>query len=124
MQCSRKELCAKLYRRLQVKRISRRRNFFSDRFEQASYCSVLQAKISSLTENQVKTNMRFSFNETHFFCPHKLMCHCSNLYHVYSNIYNNNYLFVVLISLQPFCKSLLYGILLIQLFAVLLTTFL
>ena len=32
------------------------------------------------------------------------MCHCSNLYHVYNNNYNNNYSFVILICLQHFCK--------------------
>ena len=41
----------------------------------------------------------------------------SNLYHVYNNNYNNNYSFIVLICLQPFCKQHLCVILLTQLFA-------
>ena len=39
------------------------------------------------------------------------MCHCSNLYHVYNNNYNNNYSFVIPICLQPVCKPHLYFIL-------------
>ena len=39
------------------------------------------------------------------------MCHCSNLYYVYDNNYNNNYSFVILICLQPFCRPHLYFIL-------------
>ena len=34
--------------------------------------------------------------------------HCSKLYHVYNNNYNNNNSFVVLICLQPFCKQYIY----------------
>ena len=51
------------------------------------------------------------------------MCHCSNLYHVYNNNYNNNYSFVILICLQTFCKLNLFVILLTGLFAILLTSF-
>ena len=39
------------------------------------------------------------------------MCHCSKLYYVYNNNYNNNYSFVILKSLQSFCKPHLYFVL-------------
>ena len=55
---------------------------------------------------------------------HYLMFHCSNLHHLYNNNYNNNYSFIILICLQPSCKSRLFVILLIRLFAILLLTLL
>ena len=43
--------------------------------------------------------------------PALLMYHCSHLYNVYNNNYNNNCSFVIFICLQPFCKPHLYFIL-------------
>ena len=35
-----------------------------------------------------------------------LICHCSNLYHVYSNNYNNNYSFLIFICLESFATNI------------------
>ena len=51
------------------------------------------------------------------------MCPCSNLYHIFNNNYNNNYSFVILKCLQPFCKPHFLVILHTWLFVFLLTNF-
>ena len=45
-----------------------------------------------------------SKNKWTLYCPHYLMCYCSNLYH----IYNNNYSFVIPICLQPFLQAKIF----------------
>ena len=47
-------------------------------------------------------------NKYEFYCPHYPTCHCSNLYHVYNNNYNNNYSFVIPIWLQSISKPYLF----------------
>ena len=43
----------------------------------------------------------FQLQLNFLYCPHYIMCHCSNLYHVC----NNNFFFVILVT-QLFAKSL------------------
>ena len=51
------------------------------------------------------------------YCPHYLMCRCSNLYHIYNNNYNKNLFIRYSICLQSFCKQYLFVILHPRLFA-------
>ena len=46
------------------------------------------------------------------------MCHCSNLYHVYKNNYNNNYSFIILLTRCPSHNLFVSNTLIRQIFTV------
>ena len=82
--------------------------------------------MSSLIANKVKTNMRL--DSAKLFIVHIILqVTASNLYHVYENNCNNNYSFVrslILYAYNLFASHTLFISLFIQLFVILLTTFL
>ena len=60
--------------------------------------------------NCKQSNNRYVFNFGKiFYCPDYITCRWSNLYHVYTNSYNNKYSFVIPVCLQPFCKQYLFA---------------
>ena len=66
-------------------------------------CTLKEYTVTFLPFKNVLICIKYVLNFDYtLYCPHYLICHCSNLYHISNNNYNNNYSFVTFICLRYF----------------------
>ena len=53
-----------------------------------NFLKTCQYQFVNCKKSKNKQAVQFQLNSPH--CPHYYMCHCSNLYHIYNNNFNNN----------------------------------